>query len=326
MIHRPPTTSDQLQASINNHRPADSAADNWVDLYAPGFSKPYLRLMRADRPIGTWLLLLPCWFGLALGVAVTEPGAISLSRALVMATLFAIGAFVMRGAGCVYNDIVDRNIDAKVHRTALRPIPSGDVSVRQALLFLLTLCLIGLVVLLQFNSVSILTGISSLALVAAYPFMKRITWWPQLWLGLTFNWGILVGFTAVAGKFHGAALCLFIACMFWTLGYDTIYAHQDREDDALIGVKSSARRLGEQTQKGLLVFYGCVLFLINVSILLTGAPFWIILITLPAGAHLAWQIRTLNINDGHNCLRLFKSNRSAGFLLLLPLILNVAIR
>jgi len=218
--------------------PADASKDNWVDRFAPSRAKPYLRLMRADRPIGTWLLLLPCWQGLALaGAAVDAP----LSTYLLYAFLFSIGAFVMRGAGCAYNDIVDREFDLQVERTALRPIPSGQISVRHAWTFLFALCLVGLFILLQFNALTITLGFSSLLLVSAYPFMKRITWWPQAWLGLTFNWGALMGYAAIAGKLSLAAILLYAAGIAWTLGYDTIYAHQDKEDDALIGVKSSAR-------------------------------------------------------------------------------------
>ena len=305
--------------------PADSPADNWVDLWAPPPARPYLRLMRADRPIGTWLLLLPCWFGmmLALGTApnlqtiIVHPSPLSV---LWYWFLFAIGAFVMRGAGCVYNDIVDSDIDAQVARTALRPIPAGDVTRRQAGLFLISLCLIGLIVLVQFNRTTIFLGIGSLALVAAYPFMKRITWWPQFWLGLTFNWGALVGYTAIRGMVEPATFALYGACIFWTLGYDTIYAHQDREDDAFIGVKSSARRLGAQTKPALIVFYSATILLVTIAIFLSNSNIVIpYLALLPIGTHFVWQIRTLNINDGHNCLRLFKSNRNAGFLLLFAL-------
>ncbi|MEL7018662.1 MAG: 4-hydroxybenzoate octaprenyltransferase, partial [Pseudomonadota bacterium] len=291
----------------HDNRPADADPHSWVDHLAPRRTRPFLRLMRADRPIGTWLLLLPCWFGMAVGLVVMaeRPGGVvpPLFSLFVDALLFAVGAVVMRGAGCVYNDIVDRDIDAQVARTALRPLPAGDVSVKAAWMFLIGLCLIGLVVLIQFNGTAIVTGFAALALVAAYPFMKRITWWPQLWLGLTFNWGVLVGVAALTGHMNAPAFCLYAACLFWTLGYDTIYAHQDREDDALIGVKSSARRLGSQTVPALVIFYALVLVLFAGALWLAGyrAP-WSYLALTGAALHFAWQVRGLDINDGHNCL------------------------
>jgi len=295
----------------------DTASNNWVDRFAPRLAKPYLRLMRADRPIGTWLLLLPCWFGLAL--AATDG---SSAPFLYYAFLFIIGAFVMRGSGCAYNDIVDRDFDAQVERTALRPIPSGQITMRQAWVFLVALSLTGLIVLLQFNQLTILLGFASLGLVAAYPFMKRVTWWPQAWLGLTFNWGVPVGFAAAAGKLNITTLLLYAACILWTLGYDTIYAHQDKEDDALIGVKSSARRLGDNTKPALTAFYSGVIFLFALIGITSqfGIAYFFALV-LPA-LHFAWQIKSLNINDGVRCLALFKSNRDAGFLLLAPLLLE----
>ncbi|MEL6111594.1 MAG: 4-hydroxybenzoate octaprenyltransferase [Pseudomonadota bacterium] len=310
-----------MTGAAHNHRPADADPDSWVEHIAPLRTRPYLRLMRADRPIGTWLLLLPCWFGMALGVVALGGPPPSLFSLGVDAALFAIGSIVMRGAGCVYNDLVDRDIDAQVARTALRPLPAGDVTPKAAWVFLICLCLIGLGVLLQFNRMAILTGFAALALVAAYPFMKRITWWPQLWLGLTFNWGVLVGFVALVGQVDRAMLCLYAACIFWTLGYDTIYAHQDREDDALIGVKSSARRLGPQTRPALIVFYALVIALFAGALWLCGtiAP-WPYLALTPAALHFAWQVRGLDIDNGHNCLIRFKSNRDAGFLLLFALI------
>ncbi|MBL4618740.1 MAG: 4-hydroxybenzoate octaprenyltransferase, partial [Marinicaulis sp.] len=213
---------------------ADTAPGNWVERMPPR-AQPYLRLIRADRPIGTWLLLIPCWWGLGLAAVAGFTGL----KLFYYGALFAIGAFVMRGAGCAYNDIVDRDIDGQVERTALRPIPSGQISIKQASIFLGVLCFIGLIVLLQFNRTTIFLGLGSLALVAAYPFMKRVTYWPQAWLGLTFNWGALMGFTAASGRLSFGAVAIYAAGIFWTLGYDTIYAHQDKEDDALIGVKST---------------------------------------------------------------------------------------
>jgi 4-hydroxybenzoate polyprenyltransferase len=299
--------------------PADAVKGNWVDRYAPDAARPFLRLIRADRPVGAWLLLIPCWQGLALGSTLAPPAP---ATALWYALLFSVGAFVMRGAGCAYNDIADRDIDAKVARTALRPIPSGQISVRAASMVLIVLSLIGLGVLLQFNRTTILLGVASLALVAAYPFMKRITWWPQAWLGLTFNWGALVGYSSVTGEISIPALLLYASGLAWTLGYDTIYAHQDKEDDALIGVKSSARRLGADTKMALTLFYAAALVLAALAYLFSGAPpaGLLLLFLLPA-RHLHWQIRTARIDDPASCLTVFRSNRDAGFLMLAPFLL-----
>ncbi len=303
--------------------PADAAAGNWVDRYAPGAAKPYLRLMRADRPIGTWLLLIPCWWGLAL--AASERGAPALAF-LGYALLFSIGAVVMRGAGCAYNDIVDRDFDAKVARTALRPIPSGQISVNKAWAFLAALCLAGLIVLLQFNSFTIALGLASLALVAVYPFMKRVTWWPQAWLGLTFNWGALMGYAAIAGELTIAPLLLYGAGIAWTLGYDTIYAHQDKEDDALIGVKSSARLLNARTKPALLIFFAFTIALSAGAAVIAEIPSTYAILFLAPAAHFLWQIRALDIDNSANCLRVFKSNREAGLLILAPLLLAAVLR
>lgn len=289
----------------------DAAPRNWVDRFAPDVAKPYLRLMRADRPIGTWLLLIPCFWGIALASVQT-----GLRSAPSMVVLFALGAFVMRGAGCAYNDIVDRDIDAKVARTALRPIPSGQISARSAAAFLVILSLIGLAVLLQFNRLTIALGIGSLSLVATYPFMKRVTWWPQAFLGLTFNWGVLMGVAAVAGALSPAAFCLYAAGVAWTLGYDTIYAHQDKDDDALIGVKSSALRLGAATRPAVALFYAATLAFFAAAGALTNVHFLFYAALLPAAAHFIWQWRRLDIDDAALCLKLFKSNRDAGLLLL----------
>ncbi len=302
--------------------PADAAAGNWVDRYAPTGAKPYLRLMRADRPIGTWLLLLPCWQGLALAAAVST---VTVVEAAYYAALFAVGAFVMRGAGCAFNDIVDRDFDAKVARTAQRPVASGQISVKSAWLFLFALCAAGLVILLQFNPYSIGLGLASLGLVAAYPFMKRITWWPQAWLGLTFNWGALMGYAAFEGKLTAAALLLYGSGIAWTLGYDTIYAHQDKEDDALIGVKSSARALGPKTISALWIFYGAAIALAAGAGLAAGLHrAYFALLAAPA-AHFVWQIRAINIDDPGNCLKIFKTNREAGLLVLAALLLAAII-
>jgi 4-hydroxybenzoate polyprenyltransferase len=302
--------------------PADADSRNWVDRFAPGPAKPYLRLMRADRPIGTWLLLIPCFWGLALG---SFEGA-ERTTAARYALLFAVGAIVMRGAGCAYNDIVDKDFDGKVARTALRPIPSGQISLRQAWMFLGALALVGLVALLQFNPFTIYLGLASLLLVAAYPFMKRITWWPQAWLGLTFNWGALMGYAALAGEVSASALSLYAAGICWTLGYDTIYAHQDKEDDALVGVKSSALALSGRTRPAIAVFYAGTIALFAATGAASGASWLFFAALAPAALHFALQTRKLDISDSSRCLTIFKSNRDAGFLLLAPLLLETVFR
>src|SRR5215469_9785392 len=240
-------------------RVADSTG-NWVDTVAPAWSRPYLRLARFDRPIGSWLLLMPCWWSAALSAGIAHrPGRLPLDIAL-----FFVGAFVMRGAGCTWNDITDRDLDAKVERTRSRPIPAGQVSVKRALVFLVVQALIGLAVLLQFNPFAVATGIASLLIVAIYPFMKRITWWPQIVLGLAFSWGALTGFATTFARIDAAALWLYAGSISWVIGYDTIYAHQDTEDDALIGIKSTARLFGARTAQALVVFYGLAVLLIGV--------------------------------------------------------------
>lgn len=241
---------------------------------------------------------------------------------LYYAILFAIGAIAMRGAGCTYNDIVDQDLDAQVGRTADRPLPAGSVSLKQAWIFLLAQCGVGLIVLVQLPLLAIGVGLGSLVLVAAYPFMKRITWWPQAWLGLTFNWGIPVAYTAAAGTFDLAALALYAGAVFWTLGYDTIYAHQDAEDDALVGVKSTARLFGENSQYWVAGFYGVNAILVALAIWFSQAtPFVVIPFTLYT-AHLFNQVRKLDITDGAQCLALFKSNRTSGLLLVLTFIVG----
>jgi 4-hydroxybenzoate polyprenyltransferase len=240
--------------------------------------------------------------------------------------LFFVGAFVMRGAGCTWNDITDRDLDARVERTRSRPIPSGQVSVKQALAFLAAQALIGLVVLLQFNRFAVITGIASLVIVVVYPFMKRVTWWPQIVLGLAFSWGALMGFAVTLGRFDAAALALYAGSIAWVIGYDTIYAHQDTEDDALIGIKSTALLFGARTRPALMVFYGLAVVLIGVALALAGAGVaaWIGLVAF--AAHLVWQIVRLEIADPALCLRIFKSNRDAGLLLLAGLLVDAVIR
>ena len=292
------------------------ATGNWVDTLAPQWSRPYLRLARLDRPIGSWLLLMPCWWSAALAAGVTH----DISRLPLVVALFLVGAFAMRGAGCTWNDITDRDLDARVERTRSRPIPAGQVSVPQALAFLVVQALIGLLVLLQFNRFAVATGIASLVIVAVYPFMKRITWWPQVVLGLAFSWGALMGFAVTLGRIDAAALLLYAGSIAWVIGYDTIYAHQDAEDDALIGVRSTARLFGAHTHQALVVFYGLAVVLIGLAMWLAGAgfPAWLGLAAF--AAHLAWQIGRLKIGDPALCLRIFKSNRDAGLLLFIGLL------
>jgi 4-hydroxybenzoate polyprenyltransferase len=298
------------------------ATGNWVDRVAPLWSRPYLRLCRLDRPIGSWLLLMPCWWSAALAAGVAQ----DLSRLAWFCALFFIGAFAMRGAGCTWNDITDRDLDGKVERTRSRPIPAGQVSVKQALAFLVLQALVGLMVLLQFNGFAIATGIASLIIVAAYPFMKRITYWPQVVLGLAFSWGALMGFAVTLGRIDAAALLLYAGSISWVIGYDTIYAHQDSEDDLLIGIKSTALLFGANTRPALLGFYGLAVTLIALSLALAGAG-WAAWIGLTAfSAHLAWQIARLKISDTALCLRLFKSNRDAGLLLFAGLLVDAALR
>ena len=321
----------------------DAQPSNWVDRFAPVGLRPWLKLGRFDRPAGIWLLMLPGWQGIALADALEQraPQVSLLAEVLV-------GAALMRAAGCAYNDIVDRDIDAKVARTALRPIPSGQISVKQAWAFVIACCLAALVILLSLPPTAVALGVASLALVAAYPFMKRITWWPQAWLGLTFNWGALLGFAAATGAgpsfWRGMApyvltsgdsrfllraiddsalqlpaLLLYAAGLFWTLGYDTIYAIQDIEDDALAGVKSTARRLGEQAPMAILAFY-----LASLAILMAmgwsanlGPVFYLGLIAY--GVQLCSQARKVRMDDGARALRLFRSNSWAGLILFLAI-------
>ena len=298
------------------------ATGNWVDTRAPMWSRPYLRLARFDRPIGSWLLLMPCWWSAALAAGVAG----DLSRLPLVIVLFFVGAFVMRGAGCTWNDITDRDLDAKVERTRSRPIPAGQVSVIKAAAFLVAQALVGLAVLLQFNRFAIATGIASLVIVAIYPFMKRITWWPQIVLGLAFSWGALMGFAVMLGRIDAAALWLYAGSIAWVIGYDTIYAHQDAEDDALIGIKSTALLFGARTRPALVAFYVLAVVLIGAALALCGAR-WPAAIGLAAfAAHLTWQIVRLDISDPALCHRIFKSNRDAGLLLFAGLLIDAVTR
>jgi 4-hydroxybenzoate polyprenyltransferase len=314
-------TSGNTEANIKSGAQVADATGNWVDTHAPLWSRPYLRLARFDRPIGSWLLLLPCWWSAALAAALAR----DVSRWPLILALFLVGAFAMRGAGCTWNDITDRDLDAKVERTRSRPIPAGQVGVRQALAFLVAQALIGLAVLLQFNRFAIGTGIASLAIVAVYPFMKRITYWPQIVLGLAFSWGALMGWAAAFARIEAPALLLYAGAIAWVIGYDTIYAHQDREDDAFIGIKSTALLFGERTKPMLGLFYGLAVILVGVAGLISGAGLVFAIGLLAFAAHLGWQIARLDIADPDRCLALFKSNRDAGLILFAALLLDAAL-
>ena len=332
----------------------DAHQTNWVDRSAPETLKPWLKLGRFDRPIGIWLLVIPCWQGIALALAQygKRPGLYELW----LVVGFTLGAVLMRAAGCAFNDIVDRDIDRQVARTAERPLASGRINVKQAAAFIVVCCLISLGILLTLPIMAIWLGVGSLALVAAYPFMKRITWWPQAWLGLTFNWGALMGFaaalplaaaqllpgeivaefrpfwwsapapgsatTALAWQAYVPALLLYLGGVFWTLGYDTIYALQDIEDDAMVGVKSSARRLGERVKLGVGLFYGLALLFAAAAGAQAGLGPVFAVGLLVYAAHLALQARAIRNDDPVQALKLFKSNREAGLILLAAIALG----
>jgi 4-hydroxybenzoate polyprenyltransferase len=312
----PPATDRQATQTV-----ADSTG-NWVDTLAPRWLRPYLRLARLDRPIGSWLLLLPCWWSAALAAVAAHAKGPSLTHI----ALFFIGAFAMRGAGCTWNDIVDRDLDGSVERTRSRPIPSGQVSVAQAALFLILQALVGFAVLISFDGFTIGLGIASLAIVMVYPFMKRITYWPQIVLGLAFSWGALMGWAATFGRLDWPALLLYAGSISWVIGYDTIYAHQDRDDDALIGIKSTALLFGARTKPMLALFYGLAVILIGAAGFTAGAGILFGLGLAAFAAHLVWQIVRLDIGDPDNCLAVFKSDRDAGLILFAGLLLDAAAR
>ena len=310
------------RAELPEGQVADAAAGNWVDRHAPAPARPYLRLSRADRPIGTWLLLIPCWWGLALAVAADPQGAGWFD--LWIALGCALGAFVMRGAGCTWNDYTDRDFDAQVARTRSRPLPSGQVSPRQALVWMAVQAGLGALVLITFPPMAIALGVAALLPVLIYPFAKRFTWWPQAFLGIAFNWGALVGWAAHTGSLGWPAVLLWAAGLVWTLFYDTIYAHQDKEDDALIGVKSTARLFGDaETPRWLRRFLVATLALAMLAVVLAlrDAPMAAMGLALTGvwafGAHLLWQLTRLDTTDTGVCLMLFRSNRDAGLLLAL---------
>jgi 4-hydroxybenzoate polyprenyltransferase len=307
-------TTDSRPAAL----PVADSTGNWVDRIAPPWSQPFLRLARIDRPIGWWLLLLPCWWSAAMAALAQrapfpDPWLIA---------LFLIGAIVMRGAGSTWNDILDRKIDAQVERTKNRPIPSGQVSAKAAFVFAIFLSFVGLAVLLRMNRFAILTGASSLLIVAIYPLAKRVISMPQFVLGLAFSWGALMGWAAVFGALDWRPIALYAGTICWVIGYDTIYAHQDRRDDAIIGVKSSARLFGENTKFALMVLYSATIVLIGIAIVYSGGGALSLIGLAAFAAHLTWQVVTLDADNPAYCLKLFRANRDAGLLLFAGLTLD----
>ena len=299
---------------------SDAVSGNWVDQLAPRFTRPYLRLSRADRPIGTWLLLLPCWWG--LGLAILADGQFALHDVWIFLSC-AFGAFLMRGAGCTWNDITDRKIDGAVERTRSRPIPSGQVTVTQAIIWMILQAGVAALILFSYNVQAIILGFASLALVAIYPFAKRFTWWPQAFLGLAFNWGALMIYVAHSGVLRLEAVLLYVAGIIWTLFYDTIYAHQDREDDALIGVKSTARLFADRTPTWLFAFSILSAILLGIATYLACAERGVLstlvaMLAVPAfWIHLRWQMGRFDANDPIRLMMLFRSNRDAGLIVVL---------
>lgn len=296
----------------------DAPPGNWVDRWAPLATRPYLRLSRADRPIGTWLLYIPCLWGIALAA---NDGSGLRPWDLWLALSCGIGALLMRGAGCTWNDITDRDIDAQVARTRSRPLPSGQVTTRQALVWMVAQAVISALILLSYNGIAIVLGVAALLPVVVYPFAKRFTWWPQVFLGIAFNWGALLAWAAHAGHLPWGAILLYLGGISWTLYYDTIYAHQDKEDDALIGVKSTARLFGDQSRRWLLGFQALTLLLFTAAVALTIGPargLWPMGLALVGiwafGLHMVWQMRGLDLDDPAACLRAFRANRDAGLI------------
>ena len=314
--------SDRIPTDDNQAGASDIVRAHWSTSLFPPAAHPYLTLARIDRPIGTWLLLLPGWWALALALPATTTGPELIGYFL----LFGVGAIVMRGAGCVVNDIADRKFDAAVARTANRPIASGRISILSALIFMAGLSSVGLIILLQFNAVAIAVGVASFALIVPYPFMKRITYWPQAFLGLTFNWGALLGWAAASGTIEFAALVLYAAGFFWTLAYDTIYAHQDKEDDALVGVKSTALMLGDRSRVWIVWFFAATVILLVAVGLVSFAtpsaawPYWAALAG--AVAHAVWQVMKVDFANPASCLRMFKANRDFGLILLIGMLMS----
>jgi 4-hydroxybenzoate polyprenyltransferase len=305
--------------SESTGRVAD-ATGNWVDSLAPSYTRPYLRLARLDRPIGSWLLLMPCWWSVGLAGMHNDR-----LPSLWHIVLFFIGAFAMRGAGCTWNDLVDRDLDGRVERTRSRPIPSGQVTVAQATMFMVAQALVGFLVLIQFNRFTVAAGIASLLVVVIYPFMKRITYWPQIFLGLAFSWGALMGWPAAFGRLDWPAIVLYVGSILWVIGYDTIYAHQDRDDDLLIGIKSTALLFGERTPTMLATFYAGAIVLIAAAGFMAGGGIIFTIGIIGFAAHLAWQVSRLDIDDPAHCLTLFKSNRDAGLILFAAMLVDAVV-
>ena len=305
--------------SESTGRVAD-ATGNWVDSLAPSYTRPYLRLARLDRPIGSWLLLMPCWWSVGLAGMHNDR-----LPSLWHIVLFFIGAFAMRGAGCTWNDLVDRDLDGRVERTRSRPIPSGQVTVAQATMFMVAQALVGFLVLIQFNRFTVAAGIASLLVVVIYPFMKRITYWPQIFLGLAFSWGALMGWPAAFGRLDWPAIVLYVGSILWVIGYDTIYAHQDRDDDLLIGIKSTALLFGERTPTMLATFYAGAIALIAAAGFMAGGGIIFTIGIIGFAAHLAWQVSRLDIDDPAHCLALFKSNRDAGLILFAAMLVDAVV-
>ncbi|OUS07175.1 4-hydroxybenzoate polyprenyltransferase [Rhodobacterales bacterium 52_120_T64] len=311
--------SDDHMPELNQDgRVADATLLNWVDRFAPRWSRPYLRLSRADRPAGTWLLLIPCWWGLGLAVAANPAG--GTLNDIWIAIGCAVGAFLMRGAGCTWNDISDRKLDAQVTRTKSRPLPSGQVTVKQAAVWLVLQMLTAFGILLTFNTFTILLGIAALIPVMVYPFAKRFTWWPQVFLGVAFNWGTLLAWAAHTGSLGWPPVLLYLSGIAWTLFYDTIYAHQDKDDDALIGVKSTARLFAAATPRYLFVFMALSVSLMALAAILalSSGPVTPLMLGILAawafGMHMFWQMRYLDIDNPEICLKLFRSNRDTGLI------------
>ena len=337
-------------AGTDTDRVSDAVATSWVHRILPRALWPYAQLARWERPIGWWLLLWPCWWSTALAFAAwhadttvwTPFGPAALAEAspllaywpaaLIVLALFLVGAVAMRGAGCTYNDLVDTDIDAQVARTASRPIPSGRVSKGAAKVFMVAQALVGFLVLValcfvreEFNGFAFWLAVASLGVVALYPFAKRVTDWPQLVLGLAFSWGALMGFAVIHGTLTWVPVALYAGCIAWTIGYDTIYAHQDVEDDALVGVRSTARLFGERTKPALVVFYGLALTLFTLAAWGASAG-WPAYVGLAAGAaHMAWQVHRLDIHDAVECLRLFRSNTVFGWIVFVGFLLGAVI-
>lgn len=302
----------------------DSISGYWLERVTPLWVHPYIHLARLERPVGWWLLLLPCWWSLTLAL----PYGLTLFQFLTYSKyylLFWVGAVAMRGAGCTYNDILDRKLDAQVYRTARRPLASGQVSLKQAVIFLTLQCLIGLVVILYFNPFAILLGICSLLIVLIYPFAKRVFWLPQLVLGMAFSWGALMGWASLKGNLSPSACFLYVGTIFWTIGYDTIYALQDIEDDILVGIHSSARFFGDFVQLGISICYGAALVFFTLSLLGRQSGFVAYVAIVFLAVHFLWQIIRLNRNDPSQCLFLFRSNQRAGLIFLIFLILDIFI-